>query len=175
MNPVAYARFLTTTSASRLSRELKVSKQYISRLEQGLYEKPNDVILKWAAKILDDNSNNPVNESTVEQLYREWQWGQRQSAKMNKVLKPLTVTHFDRVSQAARLGGNTNVIYYHLIFGQWLDSYWPSPHSFCVEMCLHPSPVTDYYEGKTHSMPNKLIEVMRELELIGEGFKTNER
>ena len=56
-----------------------------------------------------------------------------------------------------------------------MDSYWDSVHGFCVDMCLHPSPVADYYEGKTYSMPEKLVEVLTELNLLGEGFKTNER
>lgn len=175
MNPVSHARFLTSTSAARLSRDIKVSKQYISRLEQGIYEKPNPAILKWTAGVLNSNTDAKINEATVEQLYKEWQWGQRHSLKLNKLLKPVEVTNYDRISQAARLGGNSSVIYYHLVFGQWLQSYWDSVHAFCVGMCLHPSPVADYVEGKAYSMPNKLIEVMEELELIGEGFKTSER
>lgn len=175
MNPVSYARMLTTTSASRLSRELKVSKQYISRLEQGLYEKPNPTIMKWASDVLNRNSTETINEATVESLYRNWQWSQRNSAKSNKNLQPIVVTKYDRISHSARLGGNADIVYYHLVFSQWLESYWATPHNFCVDMCLHPSPVADYVEGKTYKMPNKLVEVMNELDLIGEGFKTSER
>lgn len=175
MNPVAYARYLSTTSMTKLSRELKVSKQYISRLEQGLYDRPNPTILKWASEILNKSSDKPVNQKMVEQLYREWQWQQRESVKMSKMLKPLSVTHFDRVSQRAANGGNENVIYYHTVFASWLESYWDSVHNFCVQMCLHPSPVADYVEGKTHSMPNKLRDVMAHLDLLDKEFKTNER
>lgn len=175
MNPVAYARYLSTTSATKLSKELKVSKQYISRLEQGIYDSPNENVLKWAAAILNKSSESEVNQKIVEQLYREWQWQQRETQKVQRVLKPVAVTNYDRISQKAAAGGTNDLIYYHTIFSQWLFSYWDTVHGFCVNMCLHPSPVADYIEGRTHSMPNKLRDVMLHLNLIGEGFKTNER
>lgn len=175
MNPVSHARYLATMSTTKLSRELKVSKQYISRLEQGLYDKPNKTVMNWAATELSKHTDKSITEAQVEMLYRNWQWSQRQSTKENRLLKPVEVTKFDRVSQAAALGGETNVLYYHKIFGQWVGAYWDSVHSFCVQMCLHPSPVAEYIDGATHSMPNKLRDVLIKLDLIGEGFKTNER
>lgn len=176
MNPVAYARMLTNTSATRLSRDLKVSKQYISRLEQGLYDKPNPTVLKWTAEVLTKNTTSTtISEMDVEALYRQWQWDCRHSVKANKFLQPVTVTEYDRISQAARLGGNTSVIYYHKVFADWVNSYWSTPHNFCVDMCLHTSPVAEYIDGLTYRMPNKLSEVLTRLDLIGEGFKTSER
>lgn len=174
MNPVAYARYLSTISLAKLSKELKVSKQYISRLEQGIYDKPNETVMKWAAAQLNKHVDQEVNQATVETLYRNWQWQQRESTKANKCLKPVVVTHYDKVSQAA-INGSDSVIYYHTIFGQWVASYWDSAHSFCVSMCLHPSPVADYIDGKSLTMPNKLVEVLTRLDLLGKDFKTNER
>lgn len=173
MNPVAYARYLSTMSTTKLSRELKVSKQYISRLEQGIYDKPNQTVMDWAATSLNKHLSEPITAEVVEQLYREWQWQQRESTKLNRALMPVSVTKYDRVSQAA-VNGNEHVIYYHTIFGQWVASYWDSAHSFCVAMCLHPSPVASYIDGETNSMPSKLRDVLTQLNLIGEGFKTNE-
>jgi len=173
MNPISHARFLASLSTSKLARELNVSKQYISRLEQGIYEKPNQVVAAWAASVLNNNSNRTIGPKTVESLYAKWQWDQRRSTKVNRGLRPVTVTHYDKVSQRAQTG--SDVIYYHKIFGQWVCSYWDSAHSFSVAMCLHPSPVADYMDGATHTMPKKLAEVMSRLDLIGEGFKTNER
>lgn len=160
-------------STTKLAKELKVSKQYISRLEQGIYDKPNKVVMAWAANELSKHYTKPIKPDSVESLYRKWQWDQRESTKENKLLKPVNVTSYDKVSQRAQ--NNSDVIYYHKVFGQWVGSYWDSAHSFCVSMCLHPSPVADYIDGETHSMPNKLVEVLTRLELIGEGFKTNER
>ena len=173
MNPISHARLLAGVSTTKIARELKVSKQYISRLEQGIYETPNKVVASWAASILRKNSSHSIGPETVEALYNKWQWDRRENTKANRGLRPVTVSHYDKVSQRAQNG--SDVIYYHKIFGQWVSSYWDSAHSFCVAMCLHPSPVADYIDGATHSMPKKLAEVLSQLDLIGEGFKTNER
>ncbi|MFE1915013.1 helix-turn-helix domain-containing protein [Streptomyces anandii] len=174
MNPVAFARYLAGLSTTKLAKELKVSKQYISRLEQGIYDKPNKTVMDWATVELNKHYSQELTPVTVENLYRSWQWQQRESTKDSRNLKPVVITKYDRVSQAAR-NQSDSVIYYHQIFGQWVGSYWDSVHSFCVSMCLHPSPVAEYVEGRSLTMPNKLVEVLTRLELLGEGFKTNER
>ena len=168
MNPVSYARYLTSFSTTRLAKDLGVSRQYLSRLEQGIYDKPNQETLNWTVSTLNKHLDKPVSHKAVEQLYREWQWQKRESCKINKHLLPLAVTDFDRARQP-------DIIYYHKLFLQWRQDYWISSHEFCVDMCLHPSPVTDYEEGNTHKMPSNLRDVMSQLGLIGSGFKTNER
>lgn len=173
MNPISYARYLSAYSTTALAKKLEVSRQYISRLEQGLYDKPNAQVLKWTAEILNKNVESPLSSSAVEQLYKEWQWQQRESAKLNKVVRPLVVTEYDKISQPAFR--ESGLVYYHPIFKQWREGYWVSAHSFCVDMCLHPSPVVDYEEGNTHTMPNQLKKVLTQLQLVGEGFKTSER
>lgn len=170
MNPVSQARYLSSFSTTALSKRLGVSRQYINRLEQGLYDRPNQELLKWTAetlnKSLDDNKQ--ITPQVVEQLYREWQWQRRESCKMDKSLRILEVTEYDKVRQP-------NIVYYHRVFQQWRMDNWISPHAFCVDMCLHPSPVVDYEEGLTHSMPNNLKKVLIQLDLLGQEFKTNER
>ncbi len=170
MNPVSYARYLSTYSTTALAKNLHVSRQYISRLEQGLYDKPNKTLADWTAEVLNKSldKNRKVTPAMVEQLYKEWQWQKRESIKMNKLLRPCAVTEYDRVRQP-------DIVYYHKIFRQWRQDYWTTAHAFCVDMCLHPSPVADYEEGNTHTMPNNLKKVMLEMNLIGEGFLTSER
>lgn len=168
MNPVSYARYLSTYSTTALAKNLGVSRQYLSRLEQGLYDKPNTKVIEWTRDTLNKSLDSPVTSSAVEQLYREWQWQKRESIKMNKALRPLEITVYDRAKQP-------DVIYYHRVFRQWRNDYWTTAHAFCVDMCLHPSPVAEYEEGLTHTMPNNLKKVLNELHLIGEDFKTHER
>ncbi|MGS2592227.1 helix-turn-helix transcriptional regulator [Streptomyces hebeiensis] len=168
MNPISHARYLTNISTTALSKKLGVSRQYISRLEQGLYDKPSDELLKWTVEILNRNIEKPVTKEVVNQLYKEWQWQKRESVKLDKSLLPCSVTKFDRVRQP-------DVVYYHKVFVQWRNDYWNTSHAFCVDMCLHPSPVVDYEEGITYKMPSALKQVMSELNLLGEGFKTSER
>lgn len=170
MNPVSHARYLSSYSTTALSKHLGVSRQYINRLEQGLYDKPNQKLLEWVAttlnKSLDDTKQ--INASIVEQLYREWQWQRRESCKDNKSLRSLEITEYDRVRQP-------DIMYYHRVFRQWRMDNWISPHAFCVDMCLHPSPVVDYEEGNTQSMPSNLKKVLIQLDLLGKEFKTSER
>lgn len=169
MNPISFARNSSSYSTTALAKKLEVSRQYISRLEQGLYDKPNKVLLEWATETINKSYNNEIiTTEAVEQLYREWQVEKRQGIKIDKSLRPCSVTEFDLVRQPG-------VVYYHKIFRQWRNDYWPTTHRFCVDMCLHPSPVVDYEEGTTHSMPNALKGVLQTLGLLGEGFKTGER
>jgi transcriptional regulator with XRE-family HTH domain len=168
MNPVSYARYLSSYSTTALAKKLEVSRQYVSRLEQGLYDKPNKKLVDWTFQVLSKSNSDLIEHEQIEILYREWQWSKRESTKANLALRPCSVTEFDRVRQPG-------IVYYYKIFRQWREGYWISPHAFCVDMCLHPSPVVDYEEGSTHTMPNNLKTVMTRLNLIGEGFKTNER
>lgn len=176
MNPVAYARFLEGISASKLSKEIGVSKQYISRLEQGLYDNPNGKVMRWAAEVLDKNSSDEteVNQSIVTIMYNEWQWEERNKLKEDLGLQPVTLDRYEIVSEAA-LTGSPNIVYYHRVFSNWLHVYWRSPHEFCVAMKLHPSPVDEYIGGGTYKMPGQLKAVLSRLGLLGKGFKTNER
>lgn len=168
MNPISYARNLSSYSTTSLAKNLSVSRQYISRLEQGLYDKPNKVLLNWTADTINKSLEKEVTPENVEQLYKEWQVEKRRGTKADKSLRPCSVTEFDRVRQP-------KIMYYHKIFRQWRSDYWNTAHSFCVDMCLHPSPVVDYEEGNTHTMPTGLREVLQSLGLIGDGFKTSER
>lgn len=175
MNPVSYARYLANISTTQLSKRLGVSKQYISRLEQGLYDRPSKVMLDWTVATINRNTSvdKHVTPSAVEQLYREWQWQKRESCKMDKALRPLVVTEYDRVIQRSQ-NQHSELFYYHKVFLQWRSDYWPSNHAFCVDMCMHPSAITDYEEGNSQKMPNTLKTVFSQMGLIGEGFRTNE-
>lgn len=173
MNPITYARYLAANSSSRLAKDLGVSRQYLSRLEQGLYDKPNKEVADWVATTINRSLDKKVTPEVIEQLYREWQWQQRESTKLNKALMPVEVTEYIKIAQPEfREHG---IIYYHKVFKQWRADYWSTAHSFCVDMCLHTAPVAEYEEGETITMPNQLKKVLTGLHLIGTGFKTSER
>jgi Helix-turn-helix. len=171
MNPVTHARYLSTLSTTALAKKLHVSRQYISRLEQGLYDKPNEAVLSWTTDILNNNlaSDSQTNVAEVEKYYRAWQWQHRELTKDSLFLKPLEVTKYDKVIQSE------GVIWYYRLFKQWRSDYWNTAHTFCVDMCLHPGPVVDYEDGKTSKMPGTLKEVLNHLGLLGQNFKTGER
>lgn len=173
MNPISYARYLSAYSTSRLAKNLGVSRQYLSRVEQGLYDKPNKDVVNWTVETINKHLDRPVNQVIVEQLYKEWQWQQRESVKLNKALAPVAVTEYAKVAQPTYR--EYGVICYHKVFADWRNDYWHSSHAFCVDMCLHPSPVAEYEEGITATMPSQLKKVLTQLDLIGAEFKTSER
>lgn len=164
MNPITQARSFSTMSTTHLARELEVSRQYLTRTEQGLYEKPNSKVIKWTTETLNRNGVNTT-EAEVLKDYFKWQWEHRFSVKDSKTLRPVRINpHY-----------NPEIIYYHKLFGDWRRLYWSTTHEFCVDMCMHSYPVLQYEAGEVYKMPALLKEVMSKLGLLGEGFKTNER
>jgi transcriptional regulator with XRE-family HTH domain len=170
MNPISTARSTSLLSTTALAKKLSVSRQYITRLEQGLYEKPNEDVLNWVTTTINRNrpDGNHITNRAVLQLYKEWQWQRRESTKMDKILRPLEVTDFDRMRQP-------DLVYYYKVFNNWRRDYWPTAHAFCVDLCIHPSPVAKYEEGLTVTMPKTLKLVLKELNLLDDSFKTEER
>lgn len=168
MNPIITARSLSLLSTTALSRQLGVSRQYISRLEQGLYDKPSEKVLEWAVATINKNRSDPITVKALTQLYSEWQWQKRESARMDLILRPLEVSEFDRMRMPDR-------IFYHKIFKNWRSDYWPTAHAFCVSMCVHPSPVANYEDGQTITMPKTLVQVLSQMNLIGDNFRTAAR
>ncbi|MFF5977062.1 helix-turn-helix domain-containing protein [Streptomyces sp. NPDC012769] len=170
MNPIITARSLSLLSTTALARRLNVSRQYINRVEQGLYERPSDDILTWAVNTINRNrpEDNQVTKKAILQLYKEWQWQKRESEKFDLMLRPLSVTEFDRMRQP-------DLIYYYKIFNNWRRDYWPTAHAMAVSLCIHPDPISRYEDGITVTMPKQIRYVLEELKLLDSSFKTGER
>lgn len=163
-NPISQARSFSPSSTTHLAKELEISRQYLTRAEQGLYEKPNNRILKWTVETLVKNGVDTTPADVLND-YIKWQWHHRISVKESKMLRPVSINpHY-----------NPEIIYYHKLFKDWRELYWKTSHEFCVDMCMHTYPVMEYEEGRVYKMPALLKEVMSRLGLIGEGFKTSER
>lgn len=159
INPITQARSSTIDNTTHLARKLEVSRQYLTRAEQGLYEKPNLKILNWTAETLNKSPEEVLKD------YEDWRWHHRRLVKESKSLRPVRINpHY-----------NPPVIYYHRVFKDWRELYWKTSHEMCVDLCMHTSPVGLYEEGEAFKMPSILKEVMSRLGLIGEGFKTSER
>lgn len=164
MNPITHARSFTIDSTTRLAQKLEVSRQYLTRTEQGLYEKPNKKVIQWTTETLNKNGVK-VTEEEVLNDYLKWQWEHRFEVKDSKSLRPVEINKFY----------NPEIIYYHKVFREWRELYWRTSHEFCVDMCMHSYPVLQYEAGEVYKMPALLKEVLSRLGLIGEGFKTSER
>lgn len=175
MNPISYARHLTLLSSGALAKKLNISRQYINRIEQGLYQEPNEKLLFWAAEELNKHTDRDVNAPMILNSYKNWQWEHRRNTVSNLSLNPCEVTEMDKIRQTGEANPHPSRLVYYRFFKTWRESYWNSYHSFCVDMCLHTDPIIKYEGGESYKMPGQLKEVMTRLELLGEGFKVNER
>lgn len=165
INPITRARNFSYYTSSQLAKELQVSKQYMNRVEQGIYDKPNNRVLDWAAEELNKTLEFEVTGAKVLAAYKSWQWDKRMSVKEDKSLRPVEINQYH----------NPEIIHYYKLFKEWRERYWNTAHAFSVDMCIHPDSVNNYENGKFYKMPLQLKEIMSRLGLIGQGFKTNER
>lgn len=177
MNPISYARNLELLSSGALSKKLKISRQYLNRVEQGLYQEPNKKLLDWAAEILTKNrgSGKPITSDQIMHGYRAWQWEHRRLSKDALAIKPITITDLDRMRQTGRADAHPSEVQFYKFFNSWREGYWYTVHNFCVDFCLHPDPVNTYEDGESYKMPKQLREVMEKLELVGDGFDVTKR
>lgn len=145
-NPVSQARAMEGFSLERLGKVLGVSKQYLSRAEQGNYVKLNRDLLRWVSRRLDI----PVRE--VERQYTAFQSRKRERTARN--LAP---------AMLARRGSKEPG---HVLFQRWRSGYWSTPIAFAKDMCVNPANVENYEEGITTLMPLLLLDALREVKMI---------
>lgn len=136
-NPIVEARLAQSFSGPALAKRLGLSRQYISRAEQGTYSNLNPALLKWVAHAMS------FTVEAVEHRYVAFQKAQRR-ATIEKV-NPLPLTRRDGNHSP---GG--------VLFEHWRSGYWTSPNQFAVAFCLHPDIVQKYEEGITKAMPKHL-------------------
>jgi transcriptional regulator with XRE-family HTH domain len=136
-NPIVEARLSKSLSANALAKQLGLSRQYISRAEQGTYSNLNPALLKWVANAMQ------FTVGSTEQRYITFQKAQRR-ATIERV-NPATLTRRDGNNSP---GG--------VIFEHWRSGYWTSPMQFAVAFCIHPDLVQKYEEGITKTMPKQL-------------------
>jgi transcriptional regulator with XRE-family HTH domain len=151
MNPLHYARIISGYSLVNLSKKLNLSKQYITRAEQGLYETVNPRHLEFVMEEISKTVDGKITADNVIKLLEEWKEARRKQKAEEKELEPLKINEGSTGSE---------------IFRTWRERYWISTHSFCVDMCLHPAYVARYEEGDTKRMPESLLKVLWNLNLI---------
>lgn len=149
-NPVTQARIETAISSNTLARRLGLSKQYLSRVEQGTYSSLNPALLKWVGNALKWTTES------VTQRYVLFQKATRR-ATIEKI-------------QPHRLVRNSNDPG-GLLFERWRSGYWNSPHAFATDFCIHPDLIQKYEEGITKTMPKQLKAAMIENGILDEKWQ----
>lgn len=140
-NPIVQARIDMAISANALARRLGLSKQYLSRAEQGTYSSLNPALLRWIS-----NALNFTPEAVV-QRYVLFQKATRRAA-----VEKIEPARLERKSETP---GNE-------LFERWRSGYWSSPIQFATDFCIHPDLIQKYEEGITKSMPKQLKAVLIE-------------
>lgn len=149
-NPIVEARLAMNFSSSALAKRLGLSKQYISRAEQGTYSSLNPALIRWVS-----NAMNWSPESAVRR-YVQFQHAQRRATVEN--VNPHKLERLNPTETENE------------IFERWRSGYWPSPMAFATGFCVHPDLVTKYEEGISKGMPRQIREILSQHNLIGDNL-----
>lgn len=150
VNPITGARLDKGLSMPALAKRLGLSRQYLSRAEQGTYSSLNPALQKWVANALSIESN------AVHRRYVQFQRASRRAT-------------FERI-QPAKLTRRNDYEPGHVIFERWRNGYWTSPTQFAVALCVHPDMVQRYEEGIQKQMPKQVFDALYEIDLIDENW-----
>lgn len=127
-------------SGPALAKRLGLSRQYISKAEQGIYSSLNPALLRWCAQ------QNGFNVASVAKRYRKFQNAKRRETLLKVGPHKLTLRpDFEPEGQS---------------FERWRSGYWTSPGQFSVAFCIHPDLVEKFEEGITKTMPKQLREIL---------------
>lgn len=146
-NPITETRIDIGMSMNALAKRLGLSKQYMSRAEQGTYTSLNPDVIRWVA----ETANIPKGEVT--RRYIAFQLATRMNTKE------------DIDPQKLIRRNNDNRPGYE-IFEEWRSQYWPSVVSFSNAFCVHPETVKTYEEGIRPTMPEPIKKALSQLELL---------
>lgn len=152
-NPITDARLEKSFSGPALAKRLGLSRQYISRAEQGTYTSLNPALQKWVANAL------LIHPEAVKQRYVAFQKKQRLET-LNKVQPHKLERH-----ESSEPG--------NVIFERWREGYWTSPTQFAIAFCVHPDTVTKYEEGIQRKMPGDIFRALSEVNLIDADWDDN--
>lgn len=150
-NPIVEARLDHAMTSHMLAKRLGLSRQYLSRAEQGTYTSLNPALLKWVSQ------TTSVNVRDVEARYKNFQESKR-IATVEEV-QP----HILR-----RNGSEAE----HLTFERWRGGYWTSPFAFAVAFCVHPDSVQKYEEGIQKGMPQQIKIALEQTKLLDPSWET---
>lgn len=137
-------------SGPMLAKRLGLSRQYLSRAEQGTYTNLNPALQSWTAHTLS------ISENAVKQRYIQFQQATRQAS-------------FERIGPH-KLERRRSSLAGHILFERWRTGYWTSPTQFSIAFCVHPDSVQKYEEGIQKRMPDQLKQALLETNLIDESW-----
>lgn len=175
MNPVTYARMTANLSKLELGRQLQISRTFIIRAEQGCYVDPGKKLIKFSCNRLN------VDRADLMERYESFQFQKRTDEVSNRSLLKLRCPFpVEKSFKNSDQGVTTDTsglieIYNHEVFKKWREDYYNTIIGFSGSMCVHPSSVEQYENGKLQSMPNQLRDALESMNLIDHSFDPETR
>lgn len=148
-NPIIDARLENQYSLNVLAKRLGLSRQYLSRAEQGTYKSINPKLISWVAE------RKSISRSEVMRRYHAFQIATRKATREERP----EVNRF-------READYPNLKAWQA-FAAWRADHWSSVISFCNSVCVHPETVRYYEEGIRYKMPEPLREALVQMDWIG--------
>lgn len=145
-NPITAARLDAGMSMNALAKKLGLSREYMSRAEQGTYVRLNPKLIAWVA----ESANIPVR--SVIDRYANFQNATR-------------ITTKEEINPRILERGESDWPGY-MLFTRWREDYWSSATSFSIALCIHPETVKSYEDGSRREMPERIKRVLQEAEMI---------
>lgn len=140
-------------SSAALAKRLGLSKQYLSRAEQGTYSNINPALTKWVSEALQ------ISSKAVHHRYVQFQQATRIST-----IERIAPDKLERIAEGDEKKPG------HELFERWRNDYWTSPMQFAVAFCVHPDSVQKYEEGIQKQMPGQIRLALLEAKLIDESW-----
>lgn len=150
-NPIIQARTEMSMSANALAKRLGLSRQYISKAEQGIYTNLNPALIKWIGNALS------WSKGSVERRYIDYQ----------RATREMTVETFE--PHLLKPNGNEPS---GVTFERWRSGYWTSPMQFAIAFCVHPDNVGKYEDGIYKKMPETIRKALEQVNLIDPAWET---
>lgn len=164
MNPVTLARQATNpeTTITDYARKVRRSAPFITRLEQGLYDKIPHSILPFIAEDIG------VTTERVQVMYHNFQRDRRRDS--GNLLKSSTSITYP--VQPFPCSDTWKLRETRINFSAWFDNFFTTRgitrHNFCTLLCVHPATLDRYLLGEVKSMPSQLRDALSDAGLITE-------
>jgi hypothetical protein len=194
MNPLTFARMQAGMSKAEFPRKFNISRTYCIRAEQGCYVRPADRLLNFACSTLKMSHSEfmrKYREFQTETRMNSIKARDIKPVTINELAEAKLANQMVNPSSISPVGPfkddsekvttnetivwgrshhptNSHRIYMHEEFRKWRLSYYNSRVEFCAALCLHPTSVEYYEDGKYKSMPDQIEEVMIKHGLIGD-------
>jgi hypothetical protein len=179
MNPITAARVSAGLSKQQFSKNLRLSRTFILRAEEGCYSNPGSTLVNFSTNELG------ISKSEFMRQYTRFQKFTRKRAIDN--LPNIELLSIENLAPCRALENpnppddlevnlieieskDIDKLYLHRVFKKWRESYWSTYVGFAKALCVHPASVENYENGAYKFMPELMIDALDEVNLFDSSF-----